>query len=299
MGTKSVIPCALILALLGTRQVPAQDFLRARESPDVPSATQMPLLPELPPPIALPTVTGPDNYITYNQPCCNNPVGGDGPISWEVFVRTGPRLQVGGSFLNHFMTDGWMVQGGGRSLFYNVQRDAAWTAEIGLSQSFNQGRNNMWLSLAPKRIVPVTGGPQFTPFYVPGDVVTVNWYQQTLANFGLGREWYLLGSAQTPGTKWRIGADGGGLWGAANISYHDFTPTFGGPNINFGQSDRRSHVAGGYYASLHTDIEYPCNCCTFVAGFRAEWSFTTTRVLVNADNGIYWVNLLLNFGVKF
>ena len=184
MRTKSVIPCALLLALLGTRQARAQDYLRGRESPDVPSATQAPLLPEKPTPIALPPVTGPDSYITYNQPCCYPTVGGDGPITWELFIRTGPRMPVSGSFLNHFMVDGWMVQGGGRTLLYNVDRDAAWTVEIGLSHSINQGRNNMWLQLPPKKNQP---NPLGTPPFItlPGDIDTVDLYQQTLANLGL------------------------------------------------------------------------------------------------------------------
>lgn len=286
MSAKSVIPWALLLTLLGTSETRAQDYLRARESPDVPSATQAPLLPEVPRPVALPAVTGPDNYITYRQPCCCGPVGGQGPITWELFVRTGPRLPVSGSFLNHFMVDGWMVQGGGRTLFYNVDRDAAWTAELGVSHSVNQGRDNMWLQL-PSRLVPSPIGG----IRVPGDVAMVDTFQQTLVNAGLGREWYLIGAAYEPGKRWRAGADAGGLWGAANIAFHDFNTR--------GQFFRRGHVAGGGYTALHTDIECPCNCCTFIAGLRAEWSFTTTRVLPDVDNGIYWVNFLMNFGVRF
>lgn len=301
MSMKPVTSWALLLLVLGTVPARAQDYLRARESPDVPSATQAPLLPEMPPPVALPSVTGPDNYMTYQQPCCCGPVGGDGPIGWELFIMTGPQLPVAGSFLNHYMNTGWMVRGGGRSLFFNVDRDAAWTVELGISQSVNQGKANMWLQQQPQQLINPNTGAQI-PGLVPGPIETVDVFMQTLVNLGFGREWYLLGAAYVPGNKWRVGADGGGLWGAANITYHDFQPTnsqVSPTNLNLGEFDRRSHVSGGCYAGLHTDFEIPCNCCTFIFGLRAEWMFTTTRVLNSADNGIQWVNFMANFGVRF
>ena len=86
----------------------------------------------------VPTVPG----AAYSPWCGANPaggVGGNGPITYEGYFRTGPSLNIGGGELSAILNHGWMTAAGGRTLFFNETNDAAWVLDLGLSFTRNLG----------------------------------------------------------------------------------------------------------------------------------------------------------------
>jgi hypothetical protein len=287
MNAKTVFSCAVILAVLGTGLARAEETLPA-PSEDAPKPIAAPRsvapMAGYPAPPGLPATaealppTGPQpahglsNWILYQRPDCCGPIGGDGPINTELYLRVGPSIPVGGRVFNHVLQTGWDIQGGGRSLFFNPTMDRDWAVDISVSNIYNHGTHTDF------RI----------PVMTPPGTTTIRQLNRTFGNLGLGRDWYVLGPANACDCKWRWGIDVGGRYGTARCDFNAFP--------------HRTDVIGGAYAALHTELEHTCGCCTFQYGFRAEWDYTSSDILfitrhVNSD--LFEVNLLLTAGVRF
>jgi len=211
------------------------------------------------------------NWITYTRPDCCGPVGGDGPITYDLYLRTGSVFPVGGNFMSRILDPGWEVDGGGRTLFYNVPMDAAWLVDIGISYMYNH-----------------TGEPNQT-FTFEGDPTHVAVLDRTWFSAGLGYEWYLRGNKNSPDLKWKAGVDAGGRWGMARIDAYD--------NIT-DQYFRLSDTIGAAYVGAHTDVEIPCGCCTFEAGVRLEYDYTWMDIIPN-NSDVQDINFMITLGVRF
>jgi hypothetical protein len=186
-------------------------------------------------------------------------------------MRTGPSAPVAGGTLRNTLSTGWDVAGGGRALFFNPERDAAWTLDLGLNYMYNHGGH-------PNLNLPLGF-----------DTVSVKALHRTSANLAGGREWYLLAPAGANGCNWRIGADAGGRWGTSRL---DLTS-----ELQKSHYRRRNDVDGGVVLSLHTDAEIPWGACVILVGLRAEWDYIWSSIM--ADANLMDVNLLLNFGFRF
>jgi hypothetical protein len=259
------------------------------------------------------------NYITYQRPDCCGPIGGDGPIQLELYSRAGVSVPIGNTSFTKALQNGWMIEGGGRSLFFNPAMDAAWTIDLGLSNTWNHGEhpeiqfplNNIIVPFAASAtafppqasfaignfvphatptittVTPTSGpsaGTAIPVFTAPG--VSIHFLNRTFVNLGFGREYYLLGSAHDCGTRWRVGADVGGRWGSAKLGLNEIR--------------HRTGVLEGVFASVHTDLEWPCCSVVFVAGLRAEWSYTFSEILQEQNNAdVQEINLMVTAGVRF
>ncbi|MBI3409982.1 MAG: hypothetical protein HY040_16705 [Planctomycetes bacterium] len=216
--------------------------------------------------------TGLSNWITYHREnCCFGNVGGDTPIGTELFLRIGPSVPIGSNFLRHILNTGWMIEGGGRSMFFNPSMEAAWFVEFSISNTNNHS------------------GPEvqiFTPRLATNPVV-VQSYNRTFVNLGAGREWYLFPATDT-GRNWRTGLDLGVRYGSASLGLYN--------------TQHLTDVVGGWYASWHTDLEFPFCCChnpcIFQAGFRVEYGYTWSDILGHSTD-LQDLNLLFSFGVRY
>jgi hypothetical protein len=212
---------------------------------------------------------GLSNWITYTRPDCCGPVGGDGPIFMELYVRSGVVLPVEGQIFGHVLQNGWEVEGGGRSLFFDPDAETAWTVDLSLCQMENHGQRSDIF------------------FPVLGSFVSMRSLHRTFVNAAVGKEWYLYGPATACGTRWRAGFDVGGRLGTGRADFNDSPFT------------HRTDTLYGAFAAVHTDVECSCGCCTFSFGFRAEWDYMWSDILAESNSEMEDVNLLLTAGVRF
>lgn len=299
MSPKIAFPTVLLLTLLTLCPCLGQSSPFGKEFSEIrPPAHETIDADTLPPPT--PTA-GPSSWINYpRSSCCTQVFGGDGPLQAELYFRTGWSIPVDGGIFDRTLSTGWAIQGGGRTLFFNPQRSAAWTVDLGISNIWNHGKHpeiKVPLSvLVPQDPAnPVTGPdpqtgllpPQRANFgtdpNLPG--VTIRNLNRTFVNLGFGREWYLNGSAaEQSGWLWRAGLDAGGRWGVAGLELHELR--------------KREDVIGGVWVSLHSDVEIPVRSAIFQFGFRMEWSYTFSDIL-QQQSDIVDVNLVFGAGVRY
>jgi hypothetical protein len=236
----------------------------------------------------------PTSWLVYPRaPGCCGPVGGCGPIGSELFLRSGWTFGVGGGPLGSMMKPGWDIEGGGRVLLFNPAIDKAWTVSLSVSNMFNAtGPNTPTVTLnnvKVKTAQAVNGTVTQGTIVVPQQPATLATYNQTFLNFGLGREWYLLGTAdpgQMNSWNWRVGCDGGGRWGTAKGTFNEIS--------------HLTDTVGGMYAAIHTDVEYPCNCITLQGGIRLEYNYIWDDILQSQNPSDYQsLNLLFQVGLRY
>ena len=280
MNTKSVFLCSLVLAVYAYTPCGAQQLPVAATPLGTP-----PALPADPGSSAIEANSlTPSNWIRYSQPECCNSIGCDGPIKTELYVRTGASFNMGGGdFPQRLNTAGYMLEAGGRVLFFNVPRDAAWVIDLGVS--FNSDASSSPEQVQLNILVNQATAPPLTPVLRDIDV-TIRHLYRTSANLGLGREWYLWAPADQPGSKWRVGMDLGGKVGVARADFNEIT--------------HRTDNLWAAFVAIHSDWEIPCGSCIWIAGVRAEWGYTWMGILQSFNNSdIGEANILLNFGVRY
>jgi hypothetical protein len=308
MSAKSFCLGGLVVALLGLSaargQDPASPLSVDSHGPPPYNPSGSPLGPQesTPPgpvgPGPLPPSLGPletpNSWLTYPRPCnCCGPLGGNGPIGSELYVRTGVNVPIGGGAFGNgtgVLDTGWAIQGGARVLFFDPDRERAWTADLGVLNINNNSidRTHVFpLRNIPARVTP-PGSLTPTTTIVPEIDVTVAGLNQTYGVFTVGREWWLLGSGSNTynGLSWRVGIDGGGMYGTAKIDFNEIR--------------HRTDVLGGLTVSLHSDLEYPYGCVIFQAGFRAEYSYIWNDLLQEQTRSdIQYLNFMGTLGIRF
>jgi hypothetical protein len=333
MSVKTILPAALVLALLGL--CPARGQTPSNAAANTNSninnqANNTDAADDLNGHTHAQAEEGPhtlSHYITYQRADCCGPVGSDGPIQMELYARAGASFLLGNTAFAQALQTGWTIEGGGRSLFYDPSMDAAWTVDLGLSNTWNHGKlplsfalNNVSLPFQPAAtdVAPagtvlanfahvnfIPGNPTVTrtgPFPAPPATtggttqaffiynapgVTLHNYNRTFVNLALGREWYLKGTALDCGPKWRVGVDVGGRWGTSRLELNEIR--------------HRTAVCEGLFVSAHTDVEYPCCSVVFLFGLRAEWSYTFCDQILQEinDTNLQEINIMLTTGVRF
>src|SRR2546423_1730904 len=129
MSWKSVCPCALVLSVLGIGAVRAQTpFPPAPRAIDA-GAAPVAATGDVTPASYVTPATGLSDWILGTHPGCCGPIGGDGPIRGELYLRSGVSLPVEGAYFGHTLVTGWDIDGGGRVLFFNAERDADWSVD--------------------------------------------------------------------------------------------------------------------------------------------------------------------------
>jgi hypothetical protein len=281
MNTKYGFLCSLVLAFSAY----APGF--AQQLPV--SATP---LGEAPPANAVSNTTGnespdliPSNWIRYSQPECCGPTGACGPIRSELYFRPGAAFPIGGGdFPRRLNSTGFMFEAGGRVLFFNAPQTGAWTVDLGVTYFRDSSDSTETIPLNILVNEAAAGSPA-NP--VRRDVnVTVHDVIRTSADVAVGREFYLWAPANECGSKWRAGLDVGGRVGVVRADFNEIR--------------HRTDNLWGTFVALHSDWEVPCGSCVWLAGIRAEYSYTWTGILQahnNADIGD--IGLMMNFGVRF
>jgi hypothetical protein len=294
MSTKIIFPCTLVLAVLGVRAVGAQGY-QAMPGVLTPPPEMQPDSIRTPAPVAqeaVPPLQGPgpglSRWITYQRPdCCGN-VGCDGPIFAELYTLTGVEIPAQGKFFGHVLETGWVVQGGGRSLFFNSAMDRDWNIDLSISNVYNLGQHND-IKVPLNQLVPNQNIPANPPVVHQLINATVRELNRTYVSAAFGREWYFHRPASAWIHTWRAGVAAGGRLGSERLEL-----------VEVGH---HSDIIGGMFISLNADVEMPCGCCTFLAGMRAEWGYNFSDILdaqkSQDASDIQDVNILFTVGVRF
>jgi hypothetical protein len=228
------------------------------------------------------------SWLRYSRPACCCPVGANGPIQTEIFLRTGPSLVVGGGILNQALETGWEVGGGGRSLFFNPEMSAAWTLEANVVYFYNQANAGNVIPIV--QVNPPPSPPGNAPPNVVADRLHLRELHRTNVNVNAGREWFYTYQSGDWRLGWRYGLDGGGSLGTVRADFRMLTTR-----------PHRTGILYGETVALHTDLEIPRGCCTMVSGFRFEYEHDSMpRVVQKQNNGnLSSLNFLWNLGVRY
>jgi hypothetical protein len=231
-----------------------------------------------PPPATTPPAVqayAPDAWV-YQQPpdCC--PQGFSGPIGTELYARGGPSFPIAGADFKKALRTGWEVMGGGRTLFFSPDGMRAWTIDLGLSYTINDGH------------------PTRTFLFNNGASVTIRDLHRTAVSLALGHDWFMFGPGPTgSGDKgnWRYGFDGGARWGTTHL---DLNP------VNDPGGYARAHdVYGAAFAAFHVNWELPMGAWTLLMGMRGEWSYSFMDLLPNQSTRLHDINVLATFGARW
>jgi hypothetical protein len=240
--------------------------------------------PDEPLPGAMPAgPSGLSDWILYRRPgsgCCEP--GPLRPIYADAYLRVGPSVPVGGTYLGRELLVGWTIEGGVRALFFDAETTSAWVVDAGVVNTNNGALSPgtpVVLEIAQPPPSPITG---LNPLVkVP---VTVHNYNFTMGSLGFGKEYYLWEPANAAAGKWRIGWDGGGRYGSSSMTFNEIR--------------HRTRTAYGTYLAAHADYEIPCGCCFIAFGVRAEWAYTWSTILQKATD-LQDINALVTFSVRY
>ena len=230
--------------------------------------------------------------------CCG-PVGANGPVTYEAYVRTGPNLIVGGSpEISGAARFGWQVNGGGRTLFMNPTRDAAFVVDLGIMYAYDGMTDSRVFDVFARTPATTTTGANGQQVTTPQPDQLQPFRIRSLTRTGLtyafGRDWWLGGpatAATESGFNSRVGIDLGGRW---NTIRADLLPV-GAPGSYF----RRSGVGHGIAVGAHYTAEVPMGAWILFGGARVEFAHTWSNVIPPQDGNVQDVSLLLSMGVRF
>jgi hypothetical protein len=315
MNAKTVMATALVWTALGVGAARAQNMSPASASLGT-SVNLPPAADPLSPPSSLPPgapTSGPNEvggaaYGTYGLSswirgdkygCCDH-VGNDGPIQSELMVSTGVAIPIGRTGqLQSVLQSGLDVGVDARVQFFDPGMQTAWDIELGLDNVYNHAHAGTPMSL--KQTVPqnpnspvtapnAAGGfPPVEVFFGQGSVpgVTLQDLNRTYVDIGGGKEWYLWGAANSPGSKLRFGLDGGGRYGTDRAEFHEIP--------------HRTDVIAGLYAGVRLDYECPlAGNFVFQTGVRVQYSYTWGDIMqIQNNSDVQELLVLFTVGIRF
>jgi hypothetical protein len=249
----------------------------AEAPPPAPGLVPPPVGPHVPNGLAAPWLGVHPGYPGPNPAvpgdCCG-PIGSHGPIGQEIYLRAGPSFPLGNDLLTRNLEQGWVVQGGGRSQFFNPAGDAAWVVDLHVMYTYNRGTNQ-------------------DVFTFNGEPVTVRGLHRASLGLGVGQDYFLA----RPGfilNQWdanfRLGWDVGGRWGTGHVDMDQFL---------FVDEYRRNHdVFAQAFGGVMGSMELPCGAWTGLMGFRVESAYTFADFLPR-DSSFCELNVMFMMGVRY
>src|SRR5438132_6528109 len=141
MSTRKIFASALALAVFGATAARAQERLPAPLTMEPATASSSAPAEATPTPASQPHGTL-SSWVTYARPGCCGPMGCNGPIGYELFLRTGVSLPASGPIFGHTLETGWDIEGGVRSLFFNPAMDRDWSIDLSINNILNRGQRS-------------------------------------------------------------------------------------------------------------------------------------------------------------
>ncbi len=250
--------------------------------PALPASTGITKLPGQPVGVSPAPITSNQPYFAPNttspiagtqNPCCG-PVGGDGPINYELYSIGGASFVFGSGALSDALKTGWTVGVGARSLFFDPSGDAAWSVDLSGYYTRNEGTT-------PAPVI-LNGGGRGSIFRL----------HRTAVGVGVGREWFSsLAFVGSPEGALRAGLDVGYRLGTGHA---DFRP------LNDPTGYTRVHsIFGQAFVGGHVSVDIPFGGWMLTTGIRTEYNHTHWRSIYPGGSNIQGLNVGLFVGFRF
>lgn len=211
----------------------------------------------------------------FNKGCCG-PVGGDGPIGWEVYGRGGASFHYSNTAYAKSLDTGVEADGGWRTLFFNKDADRAWIIDLNVVYNYNDGN--------PKNTFTLVGNP-----------VSLRNLDRTAAGLGFGHDWFVFGPGSVGGycdTNLRYGFEAGARWGTQHLDFN----IVGTDNGYL----RHQDGFGAAYAGVHFDVDIPMGGWTFFGGVSSSFVYTFSGAIIPGINtNLHELNTMLTMGVRY
>jgi hypothetical protein len=239
---------------------------------------------------AYPPGSYPSPYYTDGPGCCG-PMGRNGRIGSEVYLYTGMTWALGEGRLARELHTGIMAGGGGASLFFNREHDAAWIIDVGVSYQYNPGSRDNFQNIFLRQ-PPIAGTNTKQPDVLTS--VAIRGLDRTNFNYAIGRDWWLWGPGSTGlenGWNLRVGGLLGGRWGTAHV---DMIP----------QDDptgyaRRQGVTYGVFLAPRATVEIPLGSTILFGGVRTEWGYDWMNLVPPYQGNLHNINFVFTVGLRF
>lgn len=232
-------------------------------------------------------------------PGCCGPLGG-GHLAYELYMMTGPNWVFGNGPLTDRLTMGWIVQGGGRSLFFNTANDAAWVLDLGLSYQYNRGTQDAPVDLFIRQASQQNNQTGLVTRQPDAFLSTnLRGFHRTAFNYAVGRDWFLHGPGAPgleSGLNFRFGFEVGGRYGTEHVDLDllGTTGPLGSPIYS-----RRQGIFHGFFVGGHLSWEVPCGGWIWFAGLRTQYGWDFGNVVPPLNGEIQNFNLLMTTGFRF
>ena len=241
-----------------------------------------------------PPGTYPSPYYVDGPGCCG-PLERDGRIGYEFYTFGGVDFSFGPG-LGTRLNTGWDIGASLRTLFFDPTHTAAWTLDLGGSFTHNFGvanHNPANLFIRQPPIVNTTLGTS-TPQPDLLEFSAIRGVDRSSFNYNLGRDWWILGRADTggeQGTNVRVGAWIGGRYGTAHV---DVVPL----GVPEGYA-RRQNAFEGITFGGHLTCEQPLGAWILFGGVRAEYGYDWMNLVPPLNGNISSINIQLQLGIRY
>lgn len=229
------------------------------------------------------TLSGLSDWILDRRPCCEGEPSKRTPLYTEWYVNSGVSVPISRatSDLARQVQTGWSITGGARALFYNEPLTSAWVIDLHIiNTNESAGHTNQGFPLTIYQ-----NGTKFTFGSGRLALATLQDSNRTAVGLGLGRVWYLWGSADSEGCHWRVGADFGMRYGTHRIDLNQFGDV--------------TDVTSGVYLAASTDFEFPCQNIVIFTGARIEYAYTGSDILQTRNSDLQDLNILFVVGFRY
>ena len=186
--------------------------------------------------------------------------------------------------------------GGLRSLFFDPSYTAAWTVDLGVSYTHNDGayydRPVALFLRQPAQSNQLTGVVTPQPDRLTASAIRE--VHRTSFNYNFGRDVWLRGSGATgmmQGPNVRVGAWVGGRYGTSHVDQIPLDEREG--------YSRRQNVFLGVVVGTHLTCDVPMGGWILFGGVRTEYGYDWTNLTPPLQGNMQNVNIQFTVGVRY
>jgi hypothetical protein len=202
---------------------------------------------------------------------------------FELYLRAGVALTVGGNRFNELLNDGVAVQGGAKTFSYAPDRSGAWIGTFGVDYIYNNSSDVT--PIGTRQVaVPNPVSPLLPPTIITVPLLIREAHRAAL-HIGGGREWY-WGEGTPESWRYAVGVEGGGRLGHLHVKFTS-EPAF-----------RETDFFQGVFLSTYADVLIPRCGYDIVLGGRFEWGHDWVRI-VEEDHDLDQLLFLVSAGIRY